>query len=281
MRRCLFVLAWPLLLVPQPASAWGPEGHVIVARIADLNLNDAARAQVKALLDGRSMANTRNANWADYIKRSAQYRDKYPNSSAYHYVDIPVDTSKYEPEKLCKDGACIIDSIERFRKVLADPKADETDRKEALLFLIHLVGDLHQPLHCAERKGDRGGNLYPVRYLGNAEKNLNLHKVWDMHLVRDHLGDLEPWDRAGRLNEDIKKEEREAWRKGTVEDWALESHNLAKDVVYKDVPEDKRDASPPVDLDEKYMERARPVVAEQLKKGGIRLARILNEALAP
>src|SRR5215472_5954541 len=108
MRRYVCLLALPILLAPRPAMAWGPEGHVIVARIAELNLSDAAREQIKTLLDGRSIANSRNANWADYIKRSAMYRDKYPNNSSYHYVDIPVDTSRYEPAKQCKDGNCII-----------------------------------------------------------------------------------------------------------------------------------------------------------------------------
>lgn len=279
MCRLFPLLAVLPLLVPQSAAAWGPEGHIMVARIAELNLSDKAKEQIKKLLEEKSIADSRNANWADYIKKSAAYRDKYPNNGTYHYVDIPVDTSKYEPEKQCKDGTCIIDRIEAFRKVLADPKAEDLDRKEALLFLVHLVGDLHQPLHCAERNADRGGNSYSVRYLGDRGKDLNLHKVWDMNLVRDILDDLEPLDKAQRLNHGIKAEDRKTWEKGKAQDWAMEAHQVAKDVVYKDVPEDKGNEKPPFNLDENYVKRGKPVVEDQIKKAGIRLAKVLNDCL--
>jgi putative heme-binding domain-containing protein len=281
MRRCCL----PLLVVffflpPQAAPAWGPEGHIVVARIAELNLSDTAREQVKKLLDGHSIATKSNANWADYIKRAAKYRDRYPDNDRYHYVSIPIDAGKYEPEKQCKDDKCVIAQIERFRKVLADVKADETDRKEALLFLIHLVGDMHQPLHCAERHNDRGGNLYPARYLGKSETNLNLHKVWDFNLVQEVLDGLEPFDKAQRANQQITAEQKHAWQQGSVADWAAESCRLARDVVYKDVPDDQRNATPPFNLDEPYVKRGKPVVEEQLRKAGIRLACVLNDALA-
>jgi len=279
MRRCLLPALALLMFVARPAVAWGPEGHIITARIAELNLNEKARAQVKKILEDRSIADSRLANWADYIKRSAQYRDKYPSNSVWHYVDINVEKSVYEPDLKDKKYADVILKIDEFRKVLADDKAEAVDRKEALLFLVHLIGDMHQPLHCAERKGDRGGNLYSVRYKGEAIKQLNLHKVWDGHLVREVLEELEPLDRANRLNMAITPEERKSWEKHGAKEWALEAHQLAKDFVYKDVPEDKGNTTPAFDLDEKYVKRGKPVVADQLKRGGVRLAKVLNEIL--
>ncbi len=270
-----------MLLPPRSAWAWGPEGHVVIARIAELNLNPGTRALVRQLLDHHSMAAKGNANWADYIKRAAQYRDRYPDSDRYHYVDIPIDADRDELQKQCTEEKRIVAQIERFRKVLATPTADETDRKEALLFLIHLVGDLHQPLHCADRNGDRGGNLYLVRYLGDRGKDLNLHRVWDSRLVLDVLDGLEPWDKGYRTHQQITAENRQTWQKGTVTEWAAESNRLARDVVYRDVPHDQRNAFPPFNLDDAYVKRARPVVEEQLRKAGVRLAWVLNDAAGP
>ncbi len=274
-RFALSTIALALLWIG-PTAAWGPDGHVITARVAELNLNDKARAAIKDILTDRSFTDVRLCTWADEIKRSAVYRKKYPDNDRYHYVDIPVEKSTYDPAGQCKDDACVIAKIETFRRVLADPKAEAVDRKEALLFLVHLVGDLHQPLHCANRDNDRGGNLFPVRYKGEAVDKLNLHRVWDEHLVKEVLDGLEPLDRAGRFNMAITADERKAWAADGPKEWALQSHEQAKAVVYKDVP---AKADPPFDIDDAYVKRARPVVVEQLKRGGVRLAKLLNETL--
>src|SRR2546425_12490697 len=123
------------------AARWWDLGHRIVARLADLRLTQHTRDAVRDILDGQSMADA--SVWADNIKN---YRH---DADALHYVNIPLRATAYVPSRQCPNGRCIIAAIERDRQVLADPKASRDDRAEALRFLIHFMGDLHQPLHDA------------------------------------------------------------------------------------------------------------------------------------
>jgi hypothetical protein len=259
------------------AWGWGQEGHVIVAKIAEINLSKEAKAAIKDLLDGRSIADSRLANWADFIKRSAAFRKKYPNNNLWHFVDIPYDATEFDPAKHCKNKNCVIDAIERFKKVLADKEAKAVDRKEALLFLVHLVGDLHQPLHSAERNGDHGGNKLLVNYPGQDRHHPNLHQVWDTNLVRENLGDLTPLDYAWRLNMGIKSEFKDKVGKGTVKDWAWETHELAVKHAYRNADGEELPREGLVELDEAYVKKNKAVVRDQFLKGGIRLAKVLND----
>src|SRR5262249_34342485 len=138
---------------------------------------------------------------------------------------------------------------------------------------------LHQPLHCATRD-DIGGNKLTVTYLGNSGHHLNLHTVWDSNLVRENLFAFDPVKTAEKFNGIIQDADRQAWGKTGTKDWMMESYKLARTRAYR-----KGDAWLPKDgtpdLDEDYIKINKAVVAIQLKKGGIRLATILNEALAP
>jgi hypothetical protein len=285
---------WPifasllLFLLAAPAPAWWDDGHVVVARIAETYLTPEARAGIKGLLDEnregeRAISDVRICTWADLIRSSGELNEKYPKNDTWHYINIElkVTAAFYKPGV---DGNDVVGAIERFQKVLKDPDAKKQDRKEALYFLVHFVGDLHQPLHCGNREDDRGGNLQPVKSVrGKAEDRLNLHKVWDGHIAAAARGDLSVDDFAKRLGEEIKTEDRMAWSKGSAKDWAWESHEVCVARVYKftdgtDLP--KRDA-PAVELtDENYLKANVPFVLEQLKKGGVRLAAVLNECFA-
>jgi len=265
-----------------------------VAKIAEKHLTKEAQAGIKMLLDGpegeRAISDTKMCNWADLIRGSGQLNRKYPKNDTWHYINIELKQKKddWKPDE---NGNDVIGAIERFKKVLADPKADKQDRKEALLFVVHFVGDMHQPMHTGNREDDRGGNLQPINSVivngkpakDNFGKPHNLHKVWDGHLVDAIRGGLTVVDFSTRLNDEINDEEKDAWRKGTVTDWVWESHYIVFDRVYKftdgtDLP--KRDAPPAALTELNYMRANEKFVREQLKKGGIRLAAVLNEAFA-
>jgi hypothetical protein len=261
------------------AGAWGPQGHVIVATLAEQRLTPKARATVRALLDDRSMTESRLANWADYIKRNRGYRRTYPNNDRWHYVDIPFDAAGFDRDRVGHKGDNVIDAIDRCRRVLLDRKAEAGRRKEALLFLIHLVGDLHQPLHCADRNNDRGGNLLAVTYPGDDRPRRSLHLIWDLNLVEEGLGALETAEYVRRLTTTITAAQAKAWGKGKAADWAWESHQLAVRCAYRDAAGKELPRTGVVALDKDYVKKNSAVVQEQLKKAGVRLARVLNEIL--
>jgi hypothetical protein len=296
MRVIRFVFAIVVLAgASDSASAWWEDGHIIVARIAEKNLTDAARAGIVALLSEnqageRRISDTKICNWADLIRSSGALNRKYPKNDTWHYINIELKDERGSLK--FPDDDHVVGAIERFKKVLRDPKADKQDRKEALYFIVHFVGDMHQPMHTGNRDDDKGGNMQPIKSVevngkpavDTFGKPHNLHKVWDGHLLNAEKGTLTNDDFATRLNDEITAADREAWREGATEDWAWDSHYLCVDRVYKfsDGTALPAPDALPVDLTaDNYMKANRPFVRQQLKKGGIRLAKVLNEAFEP
>jgi hypothetical protein len=286
-RAGIFALA-AVLLLPGSLFAWWDDGHVIVARIAEAQLTPDARAAIKDLLgenrEGeRNISDVRICTWADLIRSSGQLNRKYPKNDTWHYINIEIKT-KQEDFKPDPDGNDVLGAIERFKKVLKDPKAAKDDRKEALFFVVHFIGDMHQPLHTGNREDDRGGNSQPIKsVLGKPEDRLNLHKVWDGHLVAAERGELTVDDFAKRLLSEINETDRETWLKGDVKQWIWQSHAIVVERVYrysdnKEFP--PRDNTTVELTEENYFKINKPIVREQLKKGGVRLAATLNECFA-
>ena len=242
-----------------PAQAWGPAAHRIIATVATDRLDPAAQRGVAALLGDRSLADV--AYWADDVRRAR------PETARWHYVDIPVGRHEYRPSRDCRSerhGDCAIAAIARFRAVLPDRRARTSARREALEFLVHLVGDIHQPLHCAD-DGDRGGNEVDVFLL---RRPTNLHAVWDSGLVSaTHLSENAY---ARRLDDWLDKQDVARLSGGTVADWALECHDVAVEHAYV-LPANRR-------LGAAYVRANAAVVDRQLALAALRLARVLNEA---
>jgi len=291
-KRCLLFTLAVIVSAASPSFAWWEDGHIIVAKIAEKHLSKEAQTGIRELLDGpegeRAISDSRMCNWADLIRGSGQLNRKYPKNDTWHYINIELQQKRDDSWKADEKGNDVIGAIERFKKVLADTKADKQDRKEALLFLVHFVGDMHQPLHTGNREDDRGGNQQPIESIivnGKAAKDNfgkphNLHKVWDGHLVDAIRGGLTVNDFATRLNDEMTDDERDAWKKGTVTDWVWDSHQITLDRVYKftdgtDLP--ARDKPAAALTEENYMKANEKFVRPQLKKGGIRLATVLNE----
>ncbi len=242
--------------------AWGPEGHSLVARIAEAQLTPAARARVTAILaPGQTLASI--ASWADEVRRSR------PETANWHFIDIPIDQSHLDMARDCPKGDCVITKIADLRKTLLNPATPPAQQREALMFLVHFIGDMHQPLHCSDNM-DRGGNSVHVTFFN---RQTNLHSVWDSGL----LGRLPPADELfpGLSAESLRH--RKKWSKGTVEQWAEQSHRAAQKIVYGRLP--KVAAGVPEPIGAEYEKIADPLIREQLEKAGARLAEVLNETL--
>lgn len=245
-----------------PAAAWGAMGHRIVAQIAWDQLTPAARKAVTDLLEGEPLAEA--ATWADRIR--SERRETGP----LHYVNVPAGSAAWDSVRWCKDGACVVGAVNRYRDILADRNRPKADRAEALRFLIHFVGDMHQPLHVGDR-GDRGGNDVKVLWRG---KETNLHAVWDTDLLVAWAPSEGSYLRTLRRGvQRMRPETRRAAESGSVEGWAMDGTALAAQVVYQAVP--GTDPGPA------YLRAAGPVLDLTLTRAGLRLAALLNAALDP
>jgi S1/P1 Nuclease len=266
------------------AWAWGGQGHRTIGAIADRLLSSPARAAVAQLLgadldkfgklSGRSTLEA-VSDWADKVTGTTAARPRW------HYDDVPICGSAPKAH-YCPDGQCNTEQLKRLISVLADTRAASRDRNEALKWVVHLVGDIHQPLHAADN-GDRGGNRVPVALEGVRTRGReNLHRAWDNDLVwlalRAPARQQPPADidalalEARSLVDDAGQ--------GAPDSWALESNNLARNVVYH-YRGFGCDTVPPdiVVLDPEYQQQAEAIVRERVLLAGARLAGILNRIL--
>ena len=262
-----YVAAFAVALNPQPAVGWGAEGHRITALIAAQRLTPAARTLVSDLLGMSDAAQALEtySTWADEIR--PMRRDTAP----WHFVNIELASQGYVATRDCPDGDCVVAQIDRDTSILHDTALAKAVRAEALRFLIHFVGDIHQPLHCADNH-DRGGNDVLVQVGGQAT---NLHAVWDRNVV-EALG-RNPDAVASRLEARLTPREVANWQRGSAAAWATEGFRIAKQAIYPRVGNGGR-TDVPVLLGADYAWKMSPLAATQLEKAGVRLAAILNEA---
>jgi len=243
----------------------GRLGHRVISKLAEKKLTPKAKAAIAALLDeGESIADA--STWAD------EHWGRLPKTAPWHYVDVPLDEPRYD-SKYSSDVSskgCIVDKIHEFQATLKDPCKSVEDRRFALRFLIHLVEDLHMPMHVGDNH-DKGGNQTQVRFY---DRGTNMHRLWDSQMIEPAgqaedfwLADLAPLDTP---------ENREAASRGTVEDWATESL-LAARQAYQ-VPETGQRLKPGQKLADSYQAANLPVVRRRLYQASIRLALVLNEA---
>ena len=287
--------------LPRTAAAWGHEGHSIVAGIAYARLTPAARAELDRILGGDfEITDYEIASWADNIRGNKDYAERYPGNSGWHFIDFDVQQWYDESFSLTpsESGNDIVGQIYRWRDDLAEPgKLEGPARLDAVRFLVHLVGDMHQPLHCAYRYGDMGGNMLPVHSFTGAnyafDENTpmewgypSLHSVWDESLVRELLGNRSVRAMIRLLDREITPEDAAAWTfRPDVLSWAADSYWLARKQAYRWTDGTKvpfKWSRPGMDLTrENYVDSHLPIVREQLKKAGVRLALLLDQALDP
>jgi hypothetical protein len=278
--RILAFLA--LLCCSAPASAWWEYGHETVGRIGLLEARPSTRAAVERLLARSALLETptcpartieQASYWPDCIKR---LDERFSYASPWHYQNVDI-CKPFDPKSACKDGNCVSAQVERNFKLLADKSLPVRERVMALAFLVHFVGDLHMPLHAGDR-GDLGGNRFPASY-GVIAGRANLHGIWDGWIAERGIS-TPPGGAAGILAQ-LAPGEREAMRLGSVEDWSREGWGVARDFAYGSVMTDPCGPTPetrPV-IDEATTRRLIPIVRRQIARGGLRLARLLDEAL--
>lgn len=278
-----------VFLLPQPAQAWGDEGHEVIALIADAMLTPSARSQVDAMLalDDDPLSDhdiASAATWADHF-RDANPEGARARTRQWHFVNIELGQPslsdacfgrpKLPPAALASHGpaqACIVDKIDQFAAELAAPDTAPDERLLALKFLLHFVGDLHQPLHASD-DFDRGGNDKRASAAGTRANNL--HHYWDTEFVQ-MLG-RDPAQVAHTLVDGITPIDRRRWSVGTPKIWALESYRLANQDAYGLLPAPTQSGS--YRLTDHYVEVAIRDTRLQLMKAGIRLAALLNRSL--
>jgi len=257
------VVALGLLLQWSVLHAWDTTGHAVVAMLAEERLTPQARSAVKTLLKGQSLMDV--ASWPDQVRNK--------QTAPWHYVNIEIEESRYDPDQHCRVRQCVIGQIERFRQILTKPSIDSVKRQKALKYLVHFVGDLHQPLHAGQNH-DRGGNDVTVEFLGQrmnpfTRKPWNLHQVWDNGLLEQYAPDVT--HAVAQIDQYLASQQEADLASGSVVEWAIQSHDQARDHAYT-FGADKR-------LDERYVKQALPAIEAQLARAGVRLAYLLNTAL--
>jgi hypothetical protein len=284
-----FALALSINVVqPRPALAWGDEGHRVVALVAQSFLDPDVRKRVTALLAAdtdpltpHDIANA--ATWADKF-RDANIDNSRQRTRQWHFVDIELAAPNFDTAcfghppipagKPASNGPaddCVADKVQEFAGELASPATELEEQVVALKFLLHFVGDLHQPLHDSD-DNDRGGNEKRVSAAGF--KAGNLHHFWDTEFV-DQLGP-DAKTIASDLIGHITVDQVTQWQAGDVPDWAQESFRIAVSDAYGQLPEPNARGS--FRLSEDYVTEATQDVSLQLSKAGVRLALILNKA---
>jgi hypothetical protein len=279
LRALLISLA---LLAPAPASAWWEYGHYTVAEIAERTVRPASRAEIKRLIGRAALLETPEcpvrsladaAYWPDCIRA---YKERFSYSFPWHYQNVDI-CKPFDQASACRDGNCVSAQIERNAKLLADRKLPDRERLQALAYLAHFVGDMHMPLHAGDR-GDKGGNEFAASY-GVIAGRANLHSIWDGYLAERGISNPQGGT-AGLLAEFGAR--RATLISGTVTDWARESWETSRTFAYGSVMADPcgpKPATRPV-IDEATTRALIPVVRAQIARGGLRLGRLLDEALA-
>lgn len=269
-RRLLAPLALVLSVVlaaaPRAARAWSDPAHRIVADIAEARLSPAARRLVRDIIGDRPLAEV--AGWAD--------RQDDRATRPWHYVNVPVKARGYDAARDCPRGDCVVAAIERSTAALRDATTD-LDRADALRWLVHLVADVHQPLHAGDGR-DRGGNELEVRF-AHRRHPVSFHHVWDTEVVQPLLGSRGPGAAARALAARIRPEDAAAWaaRLDPVA-WADESAALAR-ALYAELYVEPR-AGAAILLPRDYARAQRARVEERLGMAGVRLAALLDRIAA-
>ena len=252
MRRFLIPVVALLLMAFVPF--FGANGHRVVGEIAQNNLTNKANKKVDAILNGQSLAFV--STYADEIKSD----DRYDSYKPWHYVNFKKG-EKYSSETANPKGD-LVQGIEKCKAVLMNKNSSMEDQAFYLKMLVHLIGDLHQPLHVGHAE-DRGGNAIKVKWF---YRNTNLHTIWDSKMIESY--DMS-YSELVRNVDRLTKEEVLAIQSGSLMDWTYESQALAEE-VYASCESGEN-------LSYEYMYKYFPVLRSQLHKGGLRLAQVLNE----
>lgn len=264
----LALFAFPGVAAAEPAM-WGGDGHRMVCGVAWQRLTSDGRALATRLLGSTDEKTFVDACiWADSV------RSERPDTYNYHFINIPAGAAGMDMDRDCAaPKRCAPWAIVHFGRVLGNAKADRTARVEALKWVLHFVGDLHQPLH-AGRPGDLGGNRVMVDFFGdrgNDERRNNLHSVWDSQMLR--RANMRWPDASNHLFRQIADDEAKSWETLNVTEWANESFRIDEEFVYGKLHSDGR-------IRNEYYKPALGIAETRIMMGGVRLAHLINSIAA-
>ena len=257
MRLLFTCLLFGLILFPHNVNAdddWGATGHRTVGKIAESYLKGSTKRKIKKLLHGESLAFV--STYADEIKSDKRYEKFY----TWHYINMPLDAD-YDVSKQNPDGD-LVSGITYCENIIKDKNSSDDDKVFYLKLLVHFMGDLHQPMHVGLVE-DRGGNDFKVQWF---YKDTNLHSVWDSKMIDDYGMS---YSELAKNTDKLSKVQINAIQEGTVIDWVNDTHKLTRKVYANVKPEEN--------LRYRYSYLYFNTVRSQLQKGGIRLAKVLND----
>ncbi len=255
-------LSLMLVLLPTAVQAWGGQGHQVVANLAQAQLGAKAKREVERLLalePGQTLASI--STWAD--------EHRSPATAAWHYVNFPKNSCSYSAERDCPDGQCVVAAIDRQRDILASTAADEV-RLRALKYLVHLVADVHQPLHAGYGE-DRGGNSYQLQAF---MRGTNLHAFWDSGLIRALNQDTGVMTARLALSNASPARRQELERAG-----GAVTFNAAQAAEESCRIVGQPGFYPGRLVDPAYIQRFTPIMEQRLQMAGTRLAGLINLAI--
>ncbi|MFD2286638.1 hypothetical protein GJU39_19605 [Pedobacter petrophilus] len=250
-------IAFALISIAFLFGSWGFFGHKTVATIAENHLTEEAKTAVKTLLGNESLADV--ASWADEVRNQPEYK----NTAGWHFVNLPLGLSRRQFRDAIQavKNENLLTALALNESIIKDSGATKNQKIIALKFIVHLVGDAHQPMHVS-RAEDKGGNTIQVQFDG---KGTNLHSLWDSRLL-DHQG-LSITQLVEK--DDVRKSKIRKWQKATPTDWLFESYKISSK-LYEEVEQNNK-------LDEAYYQSHIGIVNKRIEMGGIRLAGVLNE----
>jgi hypothetical protein len=261
------LIAFMTLSTPNVAAdiVWSGDAHRLICDIAWRHMKPEAKRLATQLRSGESGTFAESCTWADDVKRDR------PQTDSYHFINIPKGLRGMNLQRDCRaPRRCMTWAVKHYTQVLADTSQPRSRRAEALKFVAHFVGDVHQPLH-AGRPEDRGGNHVYVSFFGDdgsQQRRMQLHSIWDSGILR--RGRVRWPNGVEQLNAGISTADVIAWTNSDVVGWTNESYRIAEDFAYS--------AAPGSNIAEPYYNRALQIATERLQQAGIRLAFLLNEA---
>ena len=262
-----------------PALAYGRDGHRLVCDLAYRFLQPEAQQEIDRLiaLDPQFDHFRDVCSWADQVRGTT-----HQHTAPWHYTGQERNDPVIDPED-CADNGCVISAINMHARELVDSSNSDEERLEALKFLAHWIGDIHQPLHVSIN-GDRGGNDIPVLWRG--ERHTNLHRVWDSEIILDYMSETWPWAPAqervayfaDELAAEIPLSGSQVFTSVDPLGWAQESHDIVRS---RDFAYYWANAENTIEPGDAYYERSLRTSRQQLKLAGVRLAGVLNSLLDP
>lgn len=266
-RRALSTVLACLVVIP--VQAWGPLGHSVVAELAQRHLSPVAEAEVERLLAPEHTKHLADiASWPDQMQDDPAEAALWKQTRGEHYINFRGGSDcNYVPPRDCRDGHCVVGGLQHYVAVLGDRSQPDAVRREALKFVVHFVGDIHQPLHAGYRD-DKGGNTYQVQFEG---KGSNLHKVWDSKMLYSRNLDWQDYAKALDSAPPVVLPPPIAPLDNPYAQWAEESCRITAEASF--YPAGHK-------IDQAYVAAELPVAESRLRQAGRRLADVLNLALA-